>query len=294
MNLDNLETRSSNSSNKKLYTGIAPIKIVAVNPTREQIAEMYEVDVEKVKEPNYFTEDSTRIDFWYRNHDSITTPLLGKFALFVSNQVRTSQSGKTQYIDNHSKVCWADSLGDLSERNGKLADYNKLKLEKVREALRGEEDLYSLLKAYGNVDINNSPFMLDDIKNIIKGNVNELREFFNHFNKKEGGIKVLMGVKDGQYQDVWNSMFLTVNGKLSDYMRNKITDSNYGYKHFYGNSFAFKEFVSSEEPTDVESGDPWDNVNADPFGDVPNTPNVAATSTNKPQSESPFEDDLFG
>lgn len=76
-------------------------------------------------------------------------------------------------------------------------------------------------------------------------------------------------------------------------MRNKITDSNYGYKHFYGNSFAFKEFVSSEEPTDVESGDPWDSVNADPFGDVPNTPNVPATST-KPQSESPFEDDLFG
>jgi hypothetical protein len=286
MNLENLETRTSGASNKKLFTGIAPIKIVAVNPTREQIAALYEVDVEKVKEPNYFTEDSTRIDFFYKNHDSITTPLLGKFALFLSNQPRTSQSGKNQYIDNHSKTCWADSLGDLSERNSKLADYNKLKLDNVRQALRGEEDLYSLLRAYGNIDTNNSPFMLDDIKNIIKGNVKELREFFAWADNKGGGVKVLLGVKDGQYQDVWNSMFLTVNGKLSDYMKNKITDDNYGYRHYYGHSFNLKEYIADSAPDAVDSGnDPW-TTNDDPFGDVP--------VTKAPESNSPFEDDLFG
>jgi len=284
MNLENLETRTGSTSTKKLFTGIAPIKIVAVNPTREQIAALYDVDVEKVKEPNYFTEDSTRIDFWYKNHDSISTPLLGKFALFLSNQVRTSQSGKTQYIDAHSKTCWADSLGDLSERNSKLADYNKLKLDKVREALRGEEDLYSLLRSYGNVDTNSSLLMLDDIKSIIKGNVKELREFFDHFNKKDGGVKVLMGVKDGQYQDVWNAMFLTIYGKVTDYIRNRITDGNYGYKHYYGGSFVLKEFVAGDEPDNVDSGsDPW-TTDSDPFSDVPS----------KPAAASPFEDDLFG
>jgi hypothetical protein len=290
MNLDNLETRSSAPS-KKLYTGIAPLKIVLVNPTREQIAELYEVDVEKVKEPNYFTDDSTRLDFWYRNHDSISTPLLGKFALFISNQTRKSQAGKTQYIDNHSKTCWADSLGDLSERNTKMPDYNKLKLDKVREALRGEEELYSLMRAYGNIDTNNSPFMLDNIQAIIKNNVKELREFFAWADKKEGGIKVLLGVKEGQYQDVWNNMFLTVNGKLTDYLRGRITDSQYGYKHYYGNSFSLKEFVPSDEPATVESSDdPWtSNDIADPFAD---TPSKTTTST---ETSSPFEEDnLFG
>jgi len=290
MNLDNLETRSSAPS-KKLYTGIAPLKIVLVNPTREQIAELYEVDVEKVKEPNYFTDDSTRLDFWYRNHDSISTPLLGKFALFISNQTRKSQAGKTQYIDNHSKTCWADSLGDLSERNTKMPDYNKLKLDKVREALRGEEELYSLMRAYGNIDTNNSPFMLDNIQAIIKNNVKELREFFAWADKKEGGIKVLLGVKEGQYQDVWNNMFLTVNGKLTDYLRGRITDSQYGYKHYYGNSFSLKEFVPSDEPATVESSDdPWtSNDIEDPFGD---TPSKTTTST---ETSSPFEEDnLFG
>jgi hypothetical protein len=288
MNLDNLETRSTGgASNKKLFTGIAPIKIVLVNPTREQIAELYEVEVDKVKEPNYFTEDSTRIDFWYKNHDSITTPLLGKFALFIGNQPRTSQSGKNQYIDNHSKTCWADSLGDLSERNGKLADFNKLKLDNVRQALKGEEDLYSLLRSYGNIDTNNSPFMLDDIKNIIKGNVKELREFFAWADKKGGGVKVLLGVKDGQYQDVWNNMFLTVNGKLSDYLKNKITDSNYGYRHYYGHSFNLKEYIADSEPDTIDSGnDPWTTTNDDPFGDVP--------ATKSEDVKSPFDDDLFG
>jgi hypothetical protein len=286
MNLDNLETRTSGTSNKKLFTGIAPIKIVAVNPTREQIAALYEVDVEKVKEPNYFTEDSTRIDFFYKNHESLTTPLLGKFALFISAQTRVSQSGKTQYIDNHSKVTWADSLGDLSERNSKLADYNKLKLDNVREALRGEEDLYTLLRSYGNIDTNNSALMLDDIKNIIKGNVKELRDFFDYFNKKDGGVRVLMGVKDGQYQDVWNSLFLTLTAKITDYTKGRITDSNYGYKHHYADSLQFKEYVADAEPNSVETGDNAWTTESDPFGDVP--------SVTPAKSESPFEDDLFG
>ena len=286
MNLENLETRTSGTSNKKLFTGIAPIKIVAVNPTREQIAALYEVDVEKVKEPNYFTEDSTRIDFFYKNHESLVTPLLGKFALFLSAQTRVSQSGKTQYIDNHSKVTWADSLGDLSERNSKLADYNKLKLDNVREALRGEEDLYTLLRSYGNIDTNNSALMLDDIKNIIKGNVKELRDFFDYFNKKDGGVRVLMGVKDGQYQDVWNSLFLTLTAKISDYTKGRITDSNYGYKHHYANNLQFKEYVADAEPNSVETGDNAWTIESDPFGDVP--------SVTPAKSESPFEDDLFG
>jgi hypothetical protein len=113
-----------------------------------------------------------------------------------------------------------------------------------------------------------------------------LREFFAWADNKGGGVKVLLGVKDGQYQDVWNSMFLTVNGKLSDYMKSKITDSNYGYRHYYGHSFNLKEYVADSAPDAVDSGnDPW-TTNDDPFGDVP--------VTKAPESSSPFEDDLFG
>jgi hypothetical protein len=47
-----------------------------------------------------------------------------------------------------------------------------------------------------------------------------------------------------------------------------------------------KEYVADAEPTTLESGnDPW-TTEDDPFGDVP--------ATKPAQSESPFEDDLFG
>lgn len=289
MNLDNLETRTSTGGQKKLFTGIANLKIVSINPTREQIAEFYEAaDLEKVKEPNYFHEDSTRLDFYYKNHDSINMEFKGKFSLFISNEPRVSQSGKKQYIDAHSKTCWATSLGDLSEINSRLKDFNRLKLNKVREAKRGEETLYSLLKAYSNVDTNTSEFVLDSYESLVKGQVKELTEFFQHYNVKfNGGVKVLMGIKEGQYQDIWTNLFMNVNAKISEYLKNRITDADYGYKHFYGGSFVFKEFIPTDEPKEVESSSDLD----DPFSDSPSTTSSAPTSN----SDDGFDvDDLFG
>lgn len=288
MNLQNLETRTSGASPKKLYTGIVPVTIVAVNPTRKQIAELYEIDEEKVKEPNYFTETSTRLDFWYRNHSSVNTPLLGKFVLFISNQVRSSQSGKIQYIDDHSRTCWADNISDLAEANTRLADYGKLNLKNVREAMRGEDDLYTLMKAYGNIDISKNPFMLDDFGQLVKNNTTELRDFFTHFNKLDGGVKVLMGVKDGQYQDVWNSLFLSINAKISDYVKGKINHPSYGYQNYIGSSLNFSEYIPGDEPHSSNSNQiEWDDT-TDPFGEVP--PIATTPST----TNSSFEDDLFG
>jgi hypothetical protein len=280
MNLESLETRQPNSSSKKLYTGFANLQIVAVNPTREEIAKLYDVDVEKTKEPNYFLENSTRIDFWYRNHTSLSTPLLGKFCVFISKDYRVSQSGKNQYIDAHSRVCWADSISDLSARNERLAEFGKLNIATARQAYKGEEDLLALMKAYGNVDITNGPFALDDFIAIVKGNVKELCEFFDHFNKREGGIKVLLGVKDGQYQDVCSLVFLPVNGKITDYVNRRITASDYGYKQYYGYSFDFKEFVAEAEPVKSEENFEW----GDPL------PETKTTS-----SSSPFtaDEDIF-
>ena len=65
-----------------------------------------------------------------------------------------------------------------------------------------------------------------------------------------------------------------------------ITDSNYGYKHHYGDNLQFKEYIADAEPNTVETGnDSW-TTDDDPFGDVP--------SATPAKSESPFEDDLFG
>jgi hypothetical protein len=294
MNLENLATKSSGGEfTKKLFTGLGALKILAVNPTHKELAALLEIDLEKVKEPNYTQENSLRLDFWYKNHDSITTPLFGKFAIFVSNEPRVSQSGKNQYIDANSRTCWADSISDLSERNSRLHEFNRMDLSTVRSACRGEEDLYQLMKAYGNVDISSGPFMLDDYSAICKGKFTELRDFFDHFNKKDGGVKVLMGVKDGQYQDIWNMLFLSVNAKISDYVRNKITASEYGYKHYYGHSFELKEFVASAAPetSGSDSDIDWSAPSpSDPFQDAPVKSDANFEALTKPSTD---DDDLF-
>jgi len=252
MNLENLETRQSTSS-KKLYTGMTSVKIVTVNPTREWIAEAYKVDVEKVKEPVYEIdspdrEKTTRLDFWYTNTPESKVELLGKFSIFVSPEFRISKSGRKQYIDAYSKTTWADSIDDLVEKNAKLHEASRLDAKSARQAFKGEEEIYSLLKAYGNIDVSKKPFMLEDFKAIIKGNVRELKEFFDFFNKKSGAVKVLMGVRDGQYQDVWTNLFMSADAKVTDYIRNKIT-GEYGYKNYYAGSLNFQEFIAGEEPS---------------------------------------------
>jgi hypothetical protein len=294
MNLDNLATRSGGTEyTKKLFTGLGVLKILAVNPTHKELAALLDIDIEKVKEPNYTQENSMRLDFWYKNHESVTLPLFGKFSIFISNEPRISQSGKHQYIDANSRTCWADSISDLSERNSRLHEMNRMDLTTVRAACRGEEDLYQLMKAYGNIDISSGPFMLDDYSAICKGKFTELRDFFEHFNKREGGVKVLMGVKDGQYQDVLNLLFLSVHAKISDYVRNKITNSEYGYKHYYGHSFELKEFVPTAAPetSGSDSDIDWSSpATTDPFGDEPTKSDANFDAFKKPSND---DDDLF-
>jgi hypothetical protein len=298
MKLDSLEIRSTSGTPKKLFTGFGNITIVAVNPTQKEIAELYEVEVDKVKEPNYSHDNNvTRLDFFFKNHPTMNQEFTSKFSVFVSPEVRVSQSNKNQYIDSHAKTCWADSLGDLSERNAKLKDFSKLKLNKVRQAVRGEEDLYNVLRAYGNVDTSKEEFMLDDFGAILKGKVSELRDYFEHFNKLDGGLKVLFGIKEGQYQDIYTNIMLHPTNKISDYVKNKITDESYGYKHYYGNSFEFKEFIASSEPATIESGD--DPFSDDPFSSSPSTTSTGSfgsgDSNSLKSTGSDFDvDDLFG
>jgi hypothetical protein len=137
-------------------------------------------------------------------------------------------------------------------------------MKSVREAKGGEETVYSLLKAYGNISPKEKPFVLDSWTSIAKGKGNELVDFFAHFNKANMGIKVLLGIKDEKYQDVCTKVFVNVHGKVTEYVSKQIT-GEYGFKSFYG-SFTFKEYTENAAPEATETESPfkddvisWDN-----------------------------------
>lgn len=303
MNLENLETRPASS--RKLYTGIVPIKIIAVNPTVKEIATILEKEVSEIKEPNYFLENATRLEFWYTNHDSIQTKFSGKFSLFIGDEHRVSQSGKFMFMDANTNTCWVTSQAEIKDFNSRR-EHSKVDHVTARKTYKGEDEVYSLLKAYANVDTRKNPFVLDNFLALVKGNVKELSDYFAHFNKTsdQAGVKVLLGVKDGQYQDVWDKVFLPLNSRVTDYITRKIEDENYGYRHFFNNSMTFQEFDPSvgnsntEEPewATSEAANVFEDNTTDPFSDTPvmgspETPTTDGVTT--PSSTAGEESDLF-
>jgi hypothetical protein len=275
MNFDNLETREQTSSTRRMYTGIAPIQIIAVNPDTKSLAKILGVDEDKVKTPNYVGEKNTRLDFWYVNHPTFKTELRGKFSIWIDNNTRMSKAGKKQWIDDFTKTAWAENLALLSEAQASLVPERKLDLKSIRESKGGEETIYSLLKAYGNLSPKTKPLVLTSWNSLVKGNGSELTEFFSHFNNANGGIKVLLGIKDGKYQDVFTGIFLNITGKVTDYAT-KIITGDYGFKSFFNNSYVFNEYNEELAPAmnEVDANAPImmfssgnDEVIANPFGE---------------------------
>lgn len=249
------EVEEGSSFEKKLYTGYAPVQIVSVNPSEKELAKLFNTDIEKIKDPQYDkTEGKMRLDFWYKNHKTCSTELFGKFSLWVNNEtVVGKNSGKKQYIDSFTKTAWAVDLGTLSsDQEGKDPAY-RLDKKTIREAKTGEEDVYELLKAYANARPKERPFVLDSWEKITKGNVTELREFFEACNSKDQGIKIPLTIREGKYQSVFTKGILSLNSPINDWVKKKF-EGEYGCKDYYGDSFLLKEFVddnpfvSDDEP----------------------------------------------
>lgn len=283
MNLDELEVGSSSqSTSKTLYTGLAPIQIQLVNPNQKQLAVFFDTELEKIKEPVYIKDSddpSTRLDFWYINHPDSKVELKGKFSIFIKNSPRVSQSGKKQYIDSFTKTSWANNLSELSAKQQTVTkDYMRMDMNSVREAMPGEETIYDLLKAYGNIVPRTKPLELADWKALTKGNGKELQDFFNYFNSHNQGVTVMLGVKDFKYQDVYTGRFMRLGAKLSDYDKKNI-EGEYGFKSYY-DGYMLTEYNAESAPSE-------DEVDDNPFFDD------NSSSSDSPMITTPQADNLF-
>lgn len=270
MNLNNLEQREAVS--RTLYTGFAPIQIIAVNPNVNQLKTI--LGTEEPKEPQYVGEENTRIDFWYVNHPQLKTELKGKFSIWISNKERESSTGKKQYIDNFAKTVWAEDLSSVDSRTSNWNESTRPDKKTLRVAKEGEELIYNLLKVYGNLNPQKQMLVLDSWNDLVKGNGKELEEFFAHFNKEMAGVKVLLGVKDGKYQDVYTKRMLSLYGKITDRVVQEIK-GEYGYKAFYNDRFDFREFDPNSIPS--EEIEITENT-SDMFGDDSSTSGNFASS----------------
>lgn len=223
-----------------LFTGIAPVRVVAVNPN---LGELASIGVNMRTEPNYEVDmgDKTgKICFWIHNDEHNFTTRL---EILVGNQHRKeSSTGKHQVTNNYGQVTWAanpDSTPDWFKKEG------------VRRMYPGEEILINFTKAWANIP-NDGECSFDTIDNIVKGDVTELKSLVTAL--KDNKLRVMLGVKDGKYQNVYNRHF----GRLKpqrDQLFVKALNDEYGTFNAEYNSDLKLQSYSPElvQPTETEA-----------------------------------------
>ena len=194
----------------KIYSGLTNVKVIAVNPT---MVELHALDINVKQEPNYNVtigeEEYNKIVFWLNNTD-------GNFKLEILMQTkpRVSQTGKYQWMNGIGQATWSEEE----------PTYEWWKTEGQRKAYAGEETLINFVKAWANV-ASGDEVMFDTMNEIVKGNVGELKTLMSVLTTNE--VRVLIGVKDDKYQQVYTKYFGRIKPQRDDFFIKALND-DYG------------------------------------------------------------------
>jgi hypothetical protein len=190
--------------------GLFEAKVIAVNPTREEYADILGRELkEESKATDYLgtSKDGNarlRIDFWLAE---VKTEEKFKLTFFIENKEKENRDGtKKQYINNVGRCTWADSPNNLP---------SWFKERENRVAFVGEEDLYNFLRSWlSNIDFSKKTATLQlEFNKLIKGNVKELKEQI--IGEWSNNIVALATINSKEtdegtkeYQNVYNKAFL--------------------------------------------------------------------------------------
>jgi len=194
----------------KTYSGLTNVNVIAINPT---MAELHAIDIKVKSEPNYNItmgeEDYFKLTFWLNNTEGNF-----KLEILMQNKPKVSQTGKHQWINNIGQSTWS-----LEEPT-----YEWWKTEGQRKAYTGEETLINFTKAWANVASGDN-VSFDTINNIVQGNLSEIKELITVL--KDNQVRVLIGVKDDRYQQVYTKYFGRVKPQRDDFFIKALND-DYG------------------------------------------------------------------
>jgi len=272
---DSVTVNGGEGGKVKLYTGIAPVTVLAVNPTASELSKIYGRTVEKVAD--YTGKDKNGLD--YARVDIIVQVSkefnndapISKLSFFMRPTPQKNAAGtKVKVINDYGQTSWVTKeileekgvpqANDGTELTGFLMPY--------RPSMVGEEELVKFVIAYlsinnmrkmqDNVMVNKTGdelkeclagFSADEIKKITKGNVAPLKDILGL--RPGNFVKVMFTVTTNndnkKYQNILNSFF--AKGKDFGCQSRFETHMN-GQKDRLSNveySIDFKEFV--ETPT---------------------------------------------
>jgi hypothetical protein len=272
------------SSNYSPKTGLTEFKILAVNPTKEEISEMlgrnYPLDVNYDLRDDLNGEKVRPIEFWVKSE---STGIVDRVTFQIGNVTRKSQNNNVQVVNAKGIMRYAPSIEDANVKYQSMAPF-------VREVMIGEEALYRFMQcAIGyKPSLPDANFLGDnEAAGITKdalfnGDVQGLNKFIEFVNGKQRKIGLVLAVKEKEKQDdqgnkytqnrqvILNQpdfFFTLASGKVGDYSKSK-----------------FEEVIQEKRSNNVTLGTALftinlqDYVKEDCVNNVPTNP-VKTTST---------------
>lgn len=268
MKVDQIEIGAENAQiGKKLYQGLAKLAPTAVNPTAAELGKLLGTSIEK--EPVYGTDDVMRLDFWCKITE---VDKWIKVPIFISNEDVVSKAGNFQWINAYGQNGWFKDKAAIEAKNAAATEeWQKIKLDGLRIAKKGEVVVYDFLMKTYNASTSKPFPLLENWKKLTTGNVKELKEVLESIVEKDRHVHALLGVKDGKYQDVYTAAFLPAvfTARAEQYFTKNASDKEYGFKSTWDDNLKFREYSLEPAPeaTEVEDGLPV--VDDLPWGNSP-------------------------
>jgi hypothetical protein len=229
-----------------LYTGIAAVSVIAVNPTLE---ELINLGVPLKNEPEYtgvqISGDTfNKIVFWVRSEEpSFTTRL----EILTKPETKVSSTGKTLWINNYGRTVYAENKASET--------YDWYKSDGEREAFHGEDVIMNFISSWANV-ANNGECYLETPKDIFNGKVEELKKLVVAL--KDNKVRVLLGVKNGQYQNIYSRHFGRIKPKRDDLFIKELNKDFGTFKSEYNSDLSLQKY--NPELIVPDSAAPADNI----------------------------------
>ena len=221
----------------KKYIGIAPVKVIAVNPNKEELSKIYKstvaedpVYLSSIDNPDGSKTNQVRIDVFVKvdmPKDKTPIDLISRVTFFLRDSKMTNRDHtKVQVIDKYGRIAWPtmeEAAGHIipNYTNGPAnidKDYKPLHM--------GEAELVDFVRTFlciDDIDIydsatksfktNDNPEScegtLDEVSKYFTGDVTELRSAFSLMPNNK--IKVMFGVRESNnnlYQTIFTRCFM--------------------------------------------------------------------------------------
>jgi hypothetical protein len=274
----------------RLVTGLTPLMVVAVNPSKKELEAIYGRDLEK--EPEYISADEQgvkklRVDFIVKtvvnNKLGCDEEIITKVPFFLEDKPAYTSDGSKIYMLNlygeNACIPVEDAKKNTVPEN--MAWYNTTKM---RPAYRGEIELVGFLKQYLGIpnrqfkdkvipDVTKAEIQLEKIKNYFSG---DIKEFISVVNLRKATNIVLLagGIRttddNKQYQAWYLKKPLKYGTTNLDYVKRDIAERQSQMNVDFGPA-DLKFRIYNNEPTIFDGSVKPIEIDDDPFAAVMNT-----------------------